>query len=124
VPGGGELKLEHVRPAYAVLDAFRHAGVDGHPSVTAIVAESKQLQEWQDLFELYVQVRGPPPAAAAAAGLAKRGCWGTDVGGSASGVKAWLLLHVTCQTHVGHASWPQIATLREPTPQTLRTTCP
>ncbi|GBF97683.1 flagellar outer dynein arm heavy chain beta [Raphidocelis subcapitata] len=55
VPGGGELKLEHVRPAYSVLDAFHHTGVDGHPSVKAIIAESKQLQEWQDLFELYVQ---------------------------------------------------------------------
>ena len=25
----------------------------------AIIAESKQLQEWQDLFELYVQVGAP-----------------------------------------------------------------
>ncbi|KAI8473051.1 MAG: flagellar outer dynein arm heavy chain beta [Monoraphidium minutum] len=55
VQGGGELKLEHVRPAYQVLDAFRHGGVDGHPSVMAIISDSKQLQEWQDLFELYVQ---------------------------------------------------------------------
>jgi hypothetical protein len=39
-----------------VLDAFHHGGVDGHPSVRAIIAESKQLQEKQDLFELYVQV--------------------------------------------------------------------
>jgi hypothetical protein len=39
-----------------VLDAFRHGGVDSHPSVMAIISESKQLQEWQDLFELYVQV--------------------------------------------------------------------
>lgn len=39
-----------------VLDAFRYSGVDGHPSVMAIISESKQLQEWQDLFELYVQV--------------------------------------------------------------------
>jgi len=56
VPGGGEIKLEHVKPAYQVLDAFHHIGVDAHPSVIAIIAESKQLQEWQDLFELYVQV--------------------------------------------------------------------
>ncbi len=44
---GGELKLDHVRPAYAVLDAFHHATVAGYPSVTAITAESKQLAEWQ-----------------------------------------------------------------------------
>ena len=43
---------------HQVLDAFRRNGVEGHPSVEAIIAESKQLQEWQDLFELYVQVQG------------------------------------------------------------------
>jgi hypothetical protein len=37
-----------------VLDAFHHGSVDGHLSVTAIIAESKQLQEFQDLFEMYV----------------------------------------------------------------------
>jgi hypothetical protein len=41
-----------------VLDAFHHMGVDGHPSVLAIIAESRVLQEKQDLFELYVQVGG------------------------------------------------------------------
>jgi hypothetical protein len=56
VPGGGELGLEHLAPAYQVLDAFQHRGVDGVPSVVGIIAESRQLQEWQDLFELYVQV--------------------------------------------------------------------
>jgi hypothetical protein len=41
--------------AVQVLDAFHHgASVDAYPSVTAIIAESKQLQEFQDLFELYV----------------------------------------------------------------------
>jgi hypothetical protein len=51
---GGELKLEAVRPAYAVLDAFHHGSVDAYSSVTAIIEESRQLQELQDLFELYV----------------------------------------------------------------------
>lgn len=51
---GGELKLEAVRPAYAVLDAFHHAKVDSYPSVTTIIEESRQLQEFQDLFELYI----------------------------------------------------------------------
>lgn len=37
-----------------VLDAFHHGSVDGHSSVTTIMAESQQLQEMQDLFELYV----------------------------------------------------------------------
>jgi dynein heavy chain, axonemal len=49
----GELKLEHIRPAYGVLDAFHHGQVDGYPSVLAITAESKALQEAQELFELY-----------------------------------------------------------------------
>lgn len=44
-----------------VIDSFRAGGVDGHPSVIDIIAESKQLQEWQDLFELYVQVRTTRP---------------------------------------------------------------
>jgi hypothetical protein len=51
---GGELKLEAVRPAYTVLDAFHHGSVDAYSSVTAIIEESRQLQELQDLFELYV----------------------------------------------------------------------
>eukprot|EP00879_Flechtneria_rotunda_P005416 GHRR01005708.1.p1 GENE.GHRR01005708.1~~GHRR01005708.1.p1 ORF type:complete len:1495 (+),score=578.36 GHRR01005708.1:300-4784(+) len=50
----GELKHEVVRPAYQILDAFHHGSVDSYPSVTTIVAESKQLQELQELFELYV----------------------------------------------------------------------
>jgi hypothetical protein len=37
-----------------VLDAFHHGTVDSYPSVITIMAESKQLQEFQDLFELYV----------------------------------------------------------------------
>lgn len=37
-----------------VLDAFHHGSVEGYPSVTAIIAESKQLQEFQELFEMYV----------------------------------------------------------------------
>ena len=37
-----------------VLDAFHHGSVNNYPSVTAIIAESKQLQEFQDLFEMYV----------------------------------------------------------------------
>jgi hypothetical protein len=41
---GGELKLEHVRAAYATIDAFHHGSVSGYASVTAIVAESKALQ--------------------------------------------------------------------------------
>lgn len=46
----------HGAPALPVqiLDAFHHGSVDGHPSVTSIIAESKQLQEFQDLFEMYV----------------------------------------------------------------------
>lgn len=48
-----ELKLEHVKPAYAILDAFHHGSVEDYPSVTQITAESKQLQEAQELFELY-----------------------------------------------------------------------
>jgi hypothetical protein len=35
---GGQLKLESVRPAYAVLDAFHHGTVDGYPSVSTIIA--------------------------------------------------------------------------------------
>ena len=50
-----ELRLEHVAPAYAAIDAFRAGGVGGRPSVPEIVAEAKALQEVQDLFELYVQ---------------------------------------------------------------------
>lgn len=38
--------------------------MDGHPSVLAIIADSKQLQLWQDLFELYVQVGGLASGAA------------------------------------------------------------
>lgn len=42
-----------VKPSYKVLDEFRSGCVDGYPSVLAIIAESKQLQEAQELFELY-----------------------------------------------------------------------
>ncbi len=51
---GGELRLEAVRPAYQMLDAFHHGSVDQHPSVADIVAEARRLQELQELFELYV----------------------------------------------------------------------
>ncbi|KAK9866454.1 hypothetical protein WJX84_011662 [Apatococcus fuscideae] len=51
---GPELKLEHVQPAYAMLDAFHHGHVESRPSVTAIIAEAEHLRESQDLFELYV----------------------------------------------------------------------
>ncbi|DBB00313.1 TPA: Dynein beta chain, flagellar outer arm [Trebouxia sp. C0004] len=51
---GAELKLEHVRPAYLVLDAFHHGQVESHMSVTKIMADSEYLRECQDLFELYV----------------------------------------------------------------------
>ncbi|PNW78281.1 hypothetical protein CHLRE_09g403800v5 [Chlamydomonas reinhardtii] len=50
---GGELKLEQVKPAYKLLDEFRSGSLEGYPSVLGIIAESKQLQEAQDLFELY-----------------------------------------------------------------------
>ena len=42
-----------VKPAYKILDDFHHGSVDDYPSVTAIIAESKQLQEAQELFELF-----------------------------------------------------------------------
>ncbi|KAL6747291.1 flagellar outer dynein arm heavy chain beta [Haematococcus lacustris] len=48
-----ELKLDNVKPAYKVLDDFHHKSFDKYPSVTAIIAESKQLQEAQELFELF-----------------------------------------------------------------------
>ena len=56
-----EIKLEHVAPAYKILDQFHHGTIektldDGSPvvydSVSKIRMESKQLQEFQDLFEL------------------------------------------------------------------------
>ena len=37
-----------------MLDAFHHGHVEGHMSVTSIMAESEHLRESQDLFELYV----------------------------------------------------------------------
>ncbi len=36
-----------------MLDEFRSGSVEGYPSVLGIIADSKQLQEAQDLFELY-----------------------------------------------------------------------
>lgn len=50
---GSELKLEQVKPSYRVLDEFHHGSIDGFPSVMKIIAESKQLQEAQELFELF-----------------------------------------------------------------------
>lgn len=49
-----ELKIGHVKPAYEVLDGFHHGTVDGYVSVQDIIAESKGLQEAQELFELFV----------------------------------------------------------------------
>eukprot|EP00201_Polytomella_parva_P017476 CAMPEP_0175071536 /NCGR_PEP_ID=MMETSP0052_2-20121109/19298_1 /TAXON_ID=51329 ORGANISM="Polytomella parva, Strain SAG 63-3" /NCGR_SAMPLE_ID=MMETSP0052_2 /ASSEMBLY_ACC=CAM_ASM_000194 /LENGTH=4543 /DNA_ID=CAMNT_0016338719 /DNA_START=12 /DNA_END=13643 /DNA_ORIENTATION=- len=51
--GGGELKLDTVKPAYRLLNEFRSGNVQNHPSVLQIIAESKQLQEAQELFELF-----------------------------------------------------------------------
>lgn len=51
---GGVLTVDALKPAYQVLDSFHHGSVDNYPSVMTITAESKQLQEFQDLFELYV----------------------------------------------------------------------
>ena len=55
-PSGPRLELEHVQPAYEVLDAYRH----GEPtekyqygSVTVMVAEGRSLNEAQELFEIY-----------------------------------------------------------------------
>ena len=58
---GSELKLEHVKPAYKILDEFHHGSLTDqteegpivYPSVFKIIAESKQLQEAQELFELF-----------------------------------------------------------------------
>ena len=52
-PPATELKLEFVKPSYKILDEFRHGSLDGYPSVSKITAESKQLQEAQELFELF-----------------------------------------------------------------------
>jgi dynein heavy chain len=52
-PPATEIKLEFVKPSYKILDEFRHGSLDGYPSVSKIVAESKQLQEAQELFELF-----------------------------------------------------------------------
>jgi hypothetical protein len=54
VMGAGSLIQGVMCLCVQVLDAFHHGSVDGYPSVTAIIAESKQLQEFQDLFEMYV----------------------------------------------------------------------
>ena len=43
-----------VASAYRVLDGFRNGGVDGQPSVTALMQEADELRKQQDLFELYV----------------------------------------------------------------------
>ena len=58
--GPRNLFLDHfgcalqVQPSYLMLDAFHHGHVEGHMSVTSIMAESEHLRESQDLFELYV----------------------------------------------------------------------
>jgi hypothetical protein len=41
---GGELKLDAVRPAYQVLDAFHHGIVDGYSSVSTIIAGEPMQQ--------------------------------------------------------------------------------
>lgn len=43
-----------VKTAYHLLDSFHHGGVDGQPSVTALMEEAEALRKQQDLFELYV----------------------------------------------------------------------
>lgn len=43
-----------VKAAYALLDGFHHGGVEGQPSVTALMEEAEALRRQQDLFELYV----------------------------------------------------------------------
>ena len=50
-----------MKPAYKVLNEFHHGSLTDHtedgpvvyPSVSKIVGESKQLQEAQELFELF-----------------------------------------------------------------------
>jgi len=51
------LKLEHVDPAYELLNHFAHGTKNdtfSFGSVTEVVSESAQLNESQELFELYV----------------------------------------------------------------------
>eukprot|EP00959_Pyramimonas_sp_CCMP1952_P106324 2223132-Pyramimonas_sp.AAC.1 len=51
------LKLDHVEPAYEVLEHFHHGPADEkykYGSVTEIVEESRRLNESQELFELFV----------------------------------------------------------------------
>lgn len=43
-----------VTSAYRLLDGFRHSGVEGQPSITALMQEADELRKQQDLFELYV----------------------------------------------------------------------
>ncbi len=51
--------MAQVKPSYKILDEFHHGSLtdptDGvvYPSVYKIIAESKQLQEAQELFELF-----------------------------------------------------------------------
>eukprot|EP00955_Chlamydomonas_euryale_P098700 365162-Chlamydomonas_euryale.AAC.24 len=52
-PGSPELASGSVAPAYKIIDQFHHGSLEGYPSVHKIIAESKQLQEAQELFELF-----------------------------------------------------------------------
>ena len=63
VPPPGVIRLEDVAPAYEALDAFRH-GAPGNPrfaavgSIGSIAAEGRQLNEAQELFEIFVSDYG------------------------------------------------------------------
>eukprot|EP00959_Pyramimonas_sp_CCMP1952_P227407 4754556-Pyramimonas_sp.AAC.1 len=51
------LKLDHVDPAFDVLDHFHHGSASEHfkfGSVTEIFEESRRLNESQELFEIFV----------------------------------------------------------------------
>lgn len=55
----GELTLDQVQPAYAIIDAFHHKKVpgfdiEGFDNLMVIAKDAKQLQEEQDLFDLNV----------------------------------------------------------------------
>lgn len=55
----GELTLDQVQPAYAIIDAFHHKKVPGFDvagfdNLMVIARDAKQLQEEQDLFDLNV----------------------------------------------------------------------
>lgn len=55
----GELTLDQVKPAYAIIDAFHHKkvpgfDVKGFDNLEVIARDAKQLQEEQDLFDLNI----------------------------------------------------------------------